>query len=89
MAEVLRTLELMAAGDTGKRLPVSASHDELDAIAYGFFIPIFFICSGMSLDIDSIAENPARLIAFFVLMLGGVALVQPRKPAAETASGAG
>jgi hypothetical protein len=35
VAELLRTLELMAAGDTGKRLPVSASHDELDAIAYG------------------------------------------------------
>ena len=43
---------------------------KLDAIAYGFFIPIFFICSGMSLDIDSIAENPARLIIFFVLMFG-------------------
>ena len=27
--------------------------------------------------------------AAFVLMLGGVALVQPRKPAAEAASGAG
>jgi signal transduction histidine kinase/ActR/RegA family two-component response regulator len=35
IAELLSTLELMAAGDTGKRLPVSPSHDELDAIAYG------------------------------------------------------
>lgn len=41
---------------------------KLDAIAYGFFIPVFFICSGMSLDIDSIAENPARLLVFFALM---------------------
>ena len=41
---------------------------KLDAIAYGFFIPIFFISSGMSLDIDSIAENPARLVVFFSLM---------------------
>jgi signal transduction histidine kinase len=35
VAELLRTLELMAAGDTRKRLPLSGSHDELDAIAYG------------------------------------------------------
>jgi Kef-type K+ transport system membrane component KefB len=41
---------------------------KLDSIAYGFFIPIFFISSGMSLDIDSIAENPARLVVFFVLL---------------------
>ena len=35
VAALLSTLELMAAGDTGKRLPISGSHDQLDAIAYG------------------------------------------------------
>ncbi|HEX5016285.1 MAG TPA: cation:proton antiporter [Actinomycetes bacterium] len=42
---------------------------KLDTVAYGFFIPIFFITSGMELDIVSIAENPARLLVFFVLLL--------------------
>ncbi|HVQ88229.1 MAG TPA: cation:proton antiporter [Actinomycetes bacterium] len=42
---------------------------KLDAIGYGFFIPIFFIVSGMGLDVDSIVENPGRLVLFFVLLL--------------------
>jgi Kef-type K+ transport system membrane component KefB len=42
---------------------------KLDAIGYGFFIPLFFVASGMSLDIRSIAEAPLRLVAFFVLLL--------------------
>jgi Kef-type K+ transport system membrane component KefB len=43
--------------------------DKLDAIGYGFFIPLFFVASGMSLDIRSIAEAPLRLLVFFVLLL--------------------
>ena len=42
---------------------------KLDTIGYGFFIPLFFVASGMSLDIRSIAEAPARLLVFFVLLL--------------------
>jgi Kef-type K+ transport system membrane component KefB len=42
---------------------------KLDAIGYGFFIPLFFVASGMGLDIRSIAEAPLRLLAFFVLLL--------------------
>jgi len=42
---------------------------KLDAVGYGFFIPIFFISSGMGLDIRSIAEAPGRLFGFFLLML--------------------
>ena len=42
---------------------------KLDAIGYGFFIPIFFISSGMNLDVDSIVENPLRLLLFFFLLL--------------------
>jgi signal transduction histidine kinase len=34
-AEFLRVLELMAAGDTQRRLEISSSHDELDAVAHG------------------------------------------------------
>jgi Kef-type K+ transport system membrane component KefB len=48
---------------------VDALEGKLDAVAYGFFIPVFFVSSGMTLDIRSIAEAPARLLVFFVLLL--------------------
>ena len=48
---------------------VEALDAKLDAIGYGFFIPLFFVASGMSLDLRSIAEAPLRLLAFFVLLL--------------------
>jgi signal transduction histidine kinase len=35
IAEFLEVIELMAAGDTKKRLKISAKHDALDAIAHG------------------------------------------------------
>src|SRR5258706_281508 len=35
VSELLKVLEMMAAGDTGKRLEISDRHDELDAIAHG------------------------------------------------------
>jgi Kef-type K+ transport system membrane component KefB len=52
----------------GRAAPVLES--KLDAIAYGFFIPVFFVYSGMSLDLPSIAEAPLRLLLFFALLLG-------------------
>lgn len=42
---------------------------KLDAIGYGFFIPVFFVWSGMNLDVASIAESPARLPVFLLLLL--------------------
>jgi Kef-type K+ transport system membrane component KefB len=48
---------------------VHALEGKLDAIGYGFFIPLFFVASGMGLDIRSIAEAPLRLLVFFVLLL--------------------
>ena len=48
---------------------VHALEGKLDAIGYGFFIPLFFVASGMTLDIRSIAEAPGRLLVFFVLLL--------------------
>ncbi len=43
--------------------------DKLDAVGYGFFIPVFFVSSGMGLDLQSILNSPGRLLAFFVLLL--------------------
>ncbi len=53
----------------GRRGIPSALEAKLDAVGYGFFIPVFFVTSGMSLDLRSIIEAPARLIVFFVLFL--------------------
>jgi Kef-type K+ transport system membrane component KefB len=56
--------------------------EKLDAVGYGFFIPVFFVSSGMALDVQSIVENPLRLLVFFVLFLvvrGGPALLVYRK----------
>jgi len=50
-------------------LDVQALEAKLDAVGYGFFIPVFFVSSGMSLDLASIVESPARLLVFFLLFL--------------------
>jgi Kef-type K+ transport system membrane component KefB len=42
---------------------------KLDGLAFGFFIPAFFVVSGMQVDVQSIIDNPARLAVFFVLLL--------------------
>lgn len=60
----------------------SQFEEKLDAVGYGFFIPVFFVSSGMALDLQSIVENPLRLVVFLALMLvvrGGPALLIYRK----------
>jgi Kef-type K+ transport system membrane component KefB len=42
---------------------------KFDAVGYGIFIPIFFIASGMTLDLKAISQDPGRLLLFFVLLL--------------------
>jgi Kef-type K+ transport system membrane component KefB len=42
---------------------------KLDAVGYGFFIPVFFVSSGMNLDVRAIAEDPARPLVFLGLLL--------------------
>jgi Kef-type K+ transport system membrane component KefB len=42
---------------------------KLDAVGYGIFIPVFFVASGMTLDIRSIIADPLRLLVFTVLLL--------------------
>ena len=51
----------------GAAAPVLES--KLDAVGYGFFVPLFFVYSGMGLDLHAIADAPLRLLLFFVLML--------------------
>jgi Kef-type K+ transport system membrane component KefB len=48
---------------------VRSLEEKLDAVGYGFFIPVFFVSSGMALDIKSIVEAPLRLLLFFGLLV--------------------
>lgn len=42
---------------------------KLEGIGFGFFVPIFFVASGITLDLGSILESPARMIEFFIAIL--------------------
>jgi Kef-type K+ transport system membrane component KefB len=42
---------------------------KFDAVGYGIFIPIFFVYSGMTLDLKAIGQDPLRLLIFFGLLL--------------------
>ena len=48
---------------------VTPLEGKLDAVGYGFFIPVFFVASGMTLDVQAIVKNPLRLLIFLVLLL--------------------
>jgi Kef-type K+ transport system membrane component KefB len=48
---------------------VESLERKLDAVGYGFFIPVFFVSSGMGLDVVSIVEAPGRMLGFFALLL--------------------
>lgn len=69
-------LGAFVAGAVARSLmPVSVHHDvmqRLSAIGYGFLVPIFFVTSGMELDLRAVVETPAALTAipaFALLML--------------------
>jgi Kef-type K+ transport system membrane component KefB len=51
------------------RIDAQGIEQKFDAVGYGFFIPVFFVSSGMTLDIAGIAQNPLRLVIFVVLLL--------------------
>lgn len=46
--------------------------EKLEAIGFGFLVPIFFVVSGMNFDVDAFRRNPAALLripVFLVLFL--------------------
>ena len=43
--------------------------EKLDVVGYGFFVPVFFVYSGMTIDLHSIVSAPLRLLMFFGLLL--------------------
>lgn len=46
-----------------------ALEGKLEIVGYGFFIPLFFVASGMNLDIVSIIHSPGRMVVFLLLLL--------------------
>lgn len=46
----------------------SVVQSKLEAMAFGLFIPLFFVVSGSTLDVRSIIEHPFRMSLFFVLI---------------------
>jgi len=59
VAEFLRVLELMAAGDTERRLTVSSRHDELDAIAHGINVLVGELAWATARVVDAQEERAA------------------------------
>ena len=49
---------------------------KIEAIGFGFLVPLFFVVSGAKLDIDSIVSNPIPLIRFFCYIVVARGLVQ-------------
>jgi Kef-type K+ transport system membrane component KefB/Trk K+ transport system NAD-binding subunit len=45
------------------------SREKLDAIGYGFFIPIFFIMVGVEFDLSALIESPSALLLIPVLVV--------------------
>jgi len=61
---------------------VEALEKKLDAVAWGVFVPVFFVSSGMNLDIASIVAAPLLPLTFFALMVvvrGGPVLLWFRR----------
>jgi Kef-type K+ transport system membrane component KefB len=46
-----------------------AFESKLDAVGYGFFIPVFFVVAGMRVDLASIMESPERMFVFLALLV--------------------
>jgi Kef-type K+ transport system membrane component KefB len=64
---------------------VSVFESKLTAVGYGFFIPFFFITSGIKFDLSALTENPIRLLelplflALFLVIRGAPALLLYRR----------
>lgn len=44
-------------------------HVKLDAIGYGFLVPVFFITSGMRLDVSTLVHEPSQLLRLPVFVV--------------------
>ena len=51
------------------KIDTTSLEHKFDAVGYGIFIPIFFVSSGMTLDLKAISQDPLRLLLFLLLLL--------------------
>lgn len=47
----------------------AALHDKLDAIGYGFFVPIFFINVGLNFNLQALISSPRTLLLVLLLVI--------------------
>jgi Kef-type K+ transport system membrane component KefB len=50
-------------------LDTESLEHKFDTVGYGIFIPIFFISSGMTIDLTAITHSPLRLLVLLALLL--------------------
>ena len=65
-------LGAFAAGFVLRYIVPEGDHElerKLDGMAYGFFVPLFFIVSGAKIDIMAVFGQPVLLVSFIVLLL--------------------
>lgn len=65
-------LGAFAAGFILRYLIPEGSHElekKLNAIGYGFFIPLFFVVSGAKIDLFAVAEDPVLMIGFIAMLV--------------------
>jgi Kef-type K+ transport system membrane component KefB len=64
---------------------VTLFESKLTAVAYGFFVPFFFVVSGMQLNLDSLVQDPIRFLELpmftllFLVVRGTPALLLYRR----------
>jgi Kef-type K+ transport system membrane component KefB len=58
---------LFSAGDSEREAALVEA--KLEGLGFGFFVPVFFIISGMRFDLDAIRDRPAILIAVPAFLL--------------------
>ena len=75
---------LLGVLDRGALREQAEFRSKLDAVGYGFLAPVFFIWSGMSIDLDALRDQPSRIVligVFFVAFLAVHLVAVPALPA--------
>ena len=65
-------LGAFAAGFILRRVIPDGDHRleaKLEGLGFGFLIPIFFVTSGMAIEVDSVVGNPLALVVFLALLV--------------------
>lgn len=65
-------LGAFAAGFVLRYIVPNGDHElerKLEGMAYGFFIPLFFVVSGAKIDVMAVFDQPLLLISFIILLL--------------------